>query len=34
MKQKKYIHDFQQHETIRSFDESIYTRKLILGNKI
>ena len=24
---KKYIYDFQQHETIRSFDESICTRK-------
>ena len=24
---KKYICDFQQNETIRSFGESIYTRK-------
>ena len=26
-KKKKYICDFQQNETIRSFGESIYTRK-------
>ena len=25
---KKYIHDFQQYETIRSFGESIYTCKI------
>ena len=27
MKQKIYIYDFHQYETIRSFDDSIYTRK-------
>ena len=26
-KAKKYTYDFQQYETIRSFSESIYTRK-------
>ena len=24
---KKYLHDFQQHKTIRSFGDSIYTRR-------
>ena len=24
---KKYIYDFQQYETIRSFGESVHTRK-------
>ena len=28
MKQEKYIYDFQQYETIRSFGESIYTSKI------
>ena len=28
---KKYTHDFQQHETIRYFDESIYTRIASIG---
>ena len=27
---KKYLHDFQQHKTIRSFGDSIYTRKASL----
>ena len=28
MKQKKYIYDFQQFETIRSFGDNIYTGKI------
>ena len=30
-KTKNYTYDFQQYETIRSFDESVYTRKAIIA---
>ena len=30
-KTKNYTYDFQQNETIRSFDESVYTRKAIIA---
>ena len=34
LNKKKYIYDFQQHETIRSFGGSIYTGKINIDEAI